>query len=133
MKHKTFITKKLDWLLGRPTFVRFARAAAVVMVQFFASPVYAVLTIDKPEDINKNILCPIAGYMFWILVALSTIMVLYAAFMYMTSQGDAEKVSKATKTITYAAVAIVVALLAKGFPMLIASIVGADDLSGKGC
>ena len=70
--------------------------------------------------------------MFWILITLSTIIVLYAAFMYMTSQGDEAKVSTATKTITYAAVAIVVALLAKGFPVIVASIVGAD-LSGKGC
>jgi hypothetical protein len=109
-----------------------ARAAVAACVQFFAFPAYAALTINNPDDINKSILCPIAGYMFWILITLSTIMVLYAAFMYMTSQGDETKVSTATKTITYAAVAIVVALLAKGFPMLVASIVGAD-LSGKGC
>ncbi|OGY99723.1 MAG: hypothetical protein A2945_01850 [Candidatus Liptonbacteria bacterium RIFCSPLOWO2_01_FULL_52_25] len=112
------------------TFSRLARAVAIaaqIAVPFVAG---AALNINTPEDINKQILCPIAAYMFWILIALSTVMVLYAAFMYLSSQGDAEKVGKATKTITYAAVAIVVALLAKGFPALISSIVGGPSVSG---
>ncbi len=101
------------------------RAGVLVLAQFFVSPASAALTINSPTDINTQVLCPIAAYMFWILIGLSVIMVIYSAFMYLTSQGETEKVSKATHTITYAAVAIVVALLARGFPALVASIVGA--------
>ena len=46
----------------------------------------------------------------------------WAAFTYLTAEDDTEKVHRATKTLTFAAVAIVVALVAKGFPYLIMSI-----------
>jgi hypothetical protein len=59
--------------------------------------------------------------MFWILISLSVIMIMWAAYLYVTAGDDTEKVKRATKTITYAAVAIVVALLAEGFPVLISS------------
>ena len=86
--------------------------------------------ITQPSDIGKQILCPIANAMFWVLVVTSTIMVLYAAWLYVISRGEDERVSTARRTITYAGIAIVVALLAKGFPALIGSIFGQPVSSG---
>ena len=56
------------------------------MVFFIASPAYAVegITLEKPEDINAKILCPIFTWMFWILMSLSVIMVLIGGYMYLT-------------------------------------------------
>jgi uncharacterized membrane protein len=67
--------------------------------------------------------------MFYFLIILSVIMIVVAAYLYLTSNGDPEKVGKATKSVTYAAVGIAVGLLAKAIPVLIASIVGASGIS----
>jgi hypothetical protein len=72
------------------------------------------------------------NWMFDILLTLSVIMVMWAAYVYLTAGDDTEKVHKATKTLTYAAVAILVALLAKGFPNIIASIFN-QDAGSLGC
>ena len=80
--------------------------------------------ISDKSQLGSGLLCPIISVMFVILIAISVIMVLWAAYLYVTAGDDTEKVHKATKTITYAAVAIVVALIAYGFPSLIASIFG---------
>ncbi|MEK7195480.1 MAG: hypothetical protein AAB655_02175 [Patescibacteria group bacterium] len=106
------------------------RVAVLIVPQlFFIGGASAQgINISDVSEIRTNILCRIANTMFWILITLSVIMVLWGAFMYMTSSGDEKKVGDATKTITYAAVGVVVALMAKGFPALIASIFGIDSL-----
>ncbi|MBI2622952.1 MAG: hypothetical protein HYW65_00030 [Candidatus Liptonbacteria bacterium] len=86
-------------------------------------PPSVTLATNKDEVIS-NILCPIARYMFWLLMVVSVIMILYAAFLYMTAEGGEEKVSKAHKIVAYAAVGIVVALLSYGFPFVVGSIFG---------
>jgi hypothetical protein len=95
-------------------------------------PVYAAgITLNNPSDV-VTMICSVAAAMFWVLIAVSVIMVLYGAFLYLTGGADAEKVKTAHKTIAYAAVGVLVALLAKGFPFIVASIVNATGLSG-GC
>lgn len=66
-------------------------------------------------------LCRIVGWAFAVLMFLAVIMVIYAAFLYLTAAGDPEKVKKANATILYAAIAIAVALLAKFLPDIVAS------------
>lgn len=73
-------------------------------------------------DLENNLFCPIINWMFFILIGVAIIMIMWAAYKYLTAGDDTEKVHSATKTITYAAVAVVVALLAKGFPAIIVSI-----------
>ena len=68
--------------------------------------------------------CNIIAAMFWILIVVSVIMILIAAFQYVLAGDDTEKTTKARKTLTYAAVGIAVALLATGFPSIIASVFG---------
>lgn len=73
---------------------------------------------------SNGFICRAASILFWILIALTVVFVLVAAYKYLTSGGDEAKVSSATKTITYAAIAIVVALLARGFPFIVSSVIG---------
>lgn len=58
---------------------------------------------------------------FWFLVA---IMIMYAAFKYLTAGGDPDKVKEATGILKYAVVGIAVALLVTVLPTLVASFIG---------
>lgn len=69
-------------------------------------------------------LCNVFNAGFDILLVIAAIMVLVGAYVYLTAGGDAEKVKTATKILTYTAVAIVVALLAKAFPWIITNLFG---------
>jgi cytochrome bd-type quinol oxidase subunit 2 len=70
----------------------------------------------------QQLMCNIVDWFFWIVITVSVIMVLVAAFDYITAGDDTEKTSKARRTLTYAAVGIAVALLAAGFPRIVASV-----------
>ncbi len=59
----------------------------------------------------------LARTIFWIV---AVAMILYAAFLYLTS-GGGEGVSKANATLRYAIIAIVVALIATSLPFLVRS------------
>ncbi len=74
-----------------------------------------------PQLIDK-----IATWLLEIGLVISTIIILYAAFLFMTSGGSAEKVTTARKTLLYAIIGITVLLLAKGVTTLIQNV-----LSGK--
>ncbi len=110
------------------------RLGTLPLTRFLSSEAHAAgITLKDYTEINSVILCPIARDMFWVLIAISTIMILVSAYMYVTAGGDPEKVGKATKTITYSAVGVVVALLARAFPLVIASIFNADLTAGSAC
>ena len=64
----------------------------------------------------------IVGWFFTGLIVLAVVFVLVAAFKYLTASGDPEKVKAASHQLIYAAVAIVVAIFARGFPLIIASL-----------
>lgn len=56
---------------------------------------------------------------------ISAFIVLIAGIRYITGQGDSKKVGEVHQTLLWAAIGVAVALFAKGFPFLIATIVGA--------
>jgi hypothetical protein len=66
----------------------------------------------------------IIKWLFTILLVMAVLMIIYAAFLYLTSGGDEEKTSKAHKTIIYAVVAIAVAFLAQGVSFVVAQLLG---------
>lgn len=92
----------------------------------------AALVTSAPS-LGGSLFCPIIKDMFGVLIFIAIIMVLYAAYTYLTAGDDTEKVHRATKTMTYAAIAIVVAIIAFGFPALIGSIFSGISLSGFTC
>lgn len=79
-----------------------------------------------------SIICNIFGDMFYVLLSVSVIMALWGAYLYVFSEGDAERPSEAKMALLYAAIGLVVGLMAKGAPFLIASLFGASS-SVKGC
>lgn len=94
----------------------------VVGQLLFFSQAHAAITLNNKDDIVDKIICPLFNTMFTVLIAVAIIMVLWAAYLFVIAQDDAEKITKARKTITYAAVAVVVALIALEFPFFISSV-----------
>jgi len=88
------------------------------------------IDVKDVSGLRTSVLCVVASAMFWILLSLSVVFAIVAAYKYLTSGGDTEKVSGATKTLTYAAVAVAVALLAKAIPLVIANLFNVSGISG---
>ncbi len=76
-----------------------------------------------------NDLCIVFAWMFYFLIVVAVIMVVVAAFKYLTAGGDPEKVKSAGATLMYAAVAIGVALLAKAVPLIVGNFLGAGTVT----
>jgi len=71
----------------------------------------------------------VVGWLFTFLVILTVVFVLLAAFRYLTASGDPEKVKGASNMLIYAAVAIVVALFARGLPLIVGSVFGGTGVN----
>jgi hypothetical protein len=71
----------------------------------------------------------IANWIFTILLILAVIYILLAAFKYLTSEGNSEKITSAHRMLIYALVAVAVAFLAKGLIFVVQSLVGAHSIS----
>jgi hypothetical protein len=117
-------------------------AAPVLALAFpvLASAQITNAPISAPSNINNisqitssaGIICIAINWIFWLLIVLTIIFVLVAAFKYLTAAGDPEKVKSASHTLLYAAIAVVVALIAKGLPLIVSSFIG-GGLSNIGC
>jgi Type IV secretion system pilin len=79
-----------------------------------------------------NALCQFTAYFIWMIITLCVIMVAIAAFNFMTSGGEPEKVSKARRYLIYSAVGVAVALCASVFPVLVGSTMGYQSPTGQG-
>lgn len=66
----------------------------------------------------------ITDWIFVFLVALSAIWILLGAFYLLTAVGDPEKIKKGRDYIMYAAIGLIVALLAKAIPGIAKTILG---------
>lgn len=71
-----------------------------------------------------TLVCRIFGYLFYALILATIFFVIMAAFKYLTAAGDPEKVKAANHQLLFAAVAIVVGILARVLPGIAASLVG---------
>lgn len=128
-------------------FTNFVREFGVSLASLMtlAFPLLASAQIQQPPvtaptpytNINQvtgqaGLLCTIINWIFWLLIVLTIIFVLVAAFKYLTAAGDPEKVKSAGNTLLYAAIAVVVALIAKGLPLIVSSFIG-GGLGSTGC
>jgi Type IV secretion system pilin len=72
----------------------------------------------------QSIATSVAGFIFWDIASpLAVIMVLVGAFQLITSSGSPEKVSKGRKTILWAAIGFLLAILAGGIVNIIQNFV----------
>lgn len=59
----------------------------------------------------------------WVLVApLSTIMMIWAGILFLTAEGDPQRISTAKKIVTYVVIGIATALIASGISIIITEI-----------
>jgi len=70
-----------------------------------------------------GVLGTIVDWIFTLLLVFAVIMVLIAAYNYLFSRGDNEKISKANKMLLYAAVAVAVGLLAQAVVFIVDNLV----------
>ncbi|MBU2101725.1 pilin [Patescibacteria group bacterium] len=75
-------------------------------------------SVNTPEGVI-GVVDNIAYWMFNILMALGTVFVLFAAFLYMISRGDPEKIQTAKRALIYAIVALVIGVLSGGVDALV--------------
>ncbi|MEE8131623.1 MAG: hypothetical protein V3T98_01080 [Candidatus Paceibacterota bacterium] len=78
-------------------------------------PPSPVTTVTGMVDVIDNIV----RWVYIIFFIIAVLYIILSAFTYLTAGGDEEKVKKAKNQIIYAAVAIIVALLAVGFQTII--------------
>ena len=84
--------------------------------------------ISGEIDAFEDVLCvmdTIADWMFTLLLALSTIFFLYAAFLYMNSGNEPSNLEKARHQLLYGAIALAIGMLSKGIAFVIAELLGA--------
>jgi len=83
-----------------------------------------------PKDFGSmiTIITTIARWMFGLLVALSIVFILYAAFLYVIAQGNDERIGTAKKILIYAVVGLVVGVLAGGIGVAVQSFLGTANL-----
>lgn len=89
-----------------------------------------ITNISQIAGTGGSIICVAINWIFWFLIVLTIIFVLVAAFRYLTASGDPEKVKSASRTLLYAAIAVVVALIAKGLPLIVSSFIGGGFTGG---
>lgn len=65
----------------------------------------------------------IINRMFGLLLALAVLFIIVAAYNYLFSAGEPEKVKTATRMITYAVIAIAVAALARGIVFIVRQLI----------
>ena len=82
-------------------------------------PISPVTSIGDVYRVLNNIL----RYIYTLFFILAAIFIVLAGFTYLTAGGDANKVKEAKSRLTYAIIAIVIALIAVGVRSIIMSII----------
>ena len=89
----------------------------LISLVFPIATLAAAVTPSLPELTGMELLemiGTIAQYLFWILLAVSIVMIVYAGILFVTASGKTEQVEQARHIILYAVIGIVVAMLAYG-------------------
>ena len=97
----------------------------IAVAAAYALPVTAFASnIDANTFVRNNIGNFINGIAAWfagIIFAFSILVILYAAFLFITAAGNEEKVTKAKTTIVFGLIGITVAMLAFGIKTILVS------------
>jgi uncharacterized membrane protein len=72
-----------------------------------------------------NIIERAAAWLYTLILAIAVVMLLYAAFLYLTAAGNDERIGKAKSIILYVVIAIIVAVVANGLISIVQSFFGA--------
>jgi len=75
----------------------------------------------------QGIIITVSQWMFGILMAVGIVFAMYSAFLFLTSQGEPDKLDKARKTLIWTIVAIFIGFLAWGTVGLVENLLGASS------
>jgi len=117
-----FISPLVAWAAGTPATPSPATANTGI-------PTAGIVSVQGA----LNYICLAFDYAFWFLLALAVLFGVVGAFKYLTSAGESEKVKAANNTLLYAAIAVAVALLARGIPLIVASLFQIPTGSLRSC
>ncbi|MBU2082002.1 hypothetical protein KKH14_01090 [Patescibacteria group bacterium] len=86
------------------------------------------VTIPNPLASNSimDLVDKVATWLLEVGLIISTIIIIWAAIVFMTSGGNTERVTTARKTLWYTIIGIVILLLAKGLTSLVANFLGGN-------
>lgn len=107
----------------------FLTANSRVLAQ--ANPVYE---IPNPFGVKtlEEVVQKIATWLLAVMTPVAVIMILYAAFLFMTSAGNEEKIKTAKRTLTWALVGLAIMIIGGGFVYLIQNLLSQSGTSTPG-
>lgn len=116
------------------TIVATIAGGVTMLLPFFAN---AVIPDRPPESIVSehgiegvgSLLTRLSGWIWGLILALSVIFILIAAFSFLTAGGEEEKIRKAKAFLLYAVVAVGVGALATGIVYVVLSFFGVANPS----
>jgi len=99
-----------------------------LLVSFFAK----AITFNPPFNTKsfEKLIDAIFNFIFWVGVAIVPIMVIVAAYFFLTSGGDPEKVRTAKKIIFWTLIGLIIVLMARGIPAIIKQIIEGGPVAG---
>lgn len=84
------------------------------------SPIQSIGTLIG----SGGVICNIFRWIFFILIVVAAVFIILAAFQYLTAGGDAEKIKGANRQIVYAAIAVIIAFVARVLPRIAVELIG---------
>ncbi|MBU1045544.1 hypothetical protein KJ616_00255 [Patescibacteria group bacterium] len=103
----------------------------VVFAGTFAMPVLAQtisVTPTSPPSYTASqalgIIGTLINYAFGFLLAVAVLMLIFAAYLYVTAGGNPETVGKANKMLMYALIGIAIAVIVRGLIALVGALLG---------
>ena len=100
----------------------------LLLAVFAALPAYAQ-KLSRPTvypDLTEYYLLAqgIANWLYAFALVFGVIMLIWAAFMYLSARDDEKQIEKAKQTIVYAIIGLVIAMLAAGVPAVLKNLLG---------
>lgn len=102
-----------------------------IIILFILFPVFSPSILAASGDPSESpvrsindvlqILNNIVGWVYRIFFVVAALFIIFAAYSYLTAQGNPETIQKVNKQILYAVIAIIVALLSLSFDVIIAN------------
>jgi len=82
------------------------------------------VTIENPLKTESltDLLENIYNYVVDFAIAISSVIIVWAGYLFLSAEGDEEKIKKAKRLLTWAVIGLVVSILAKGIALVIKKI-----------
>jgi len=96
------------------------------LILFFLPPILVVAITFEPLfklPTFEELINGIISFISWVAIAIVPIAIIVAAFYFLTSGGDPEKVRTAKRIIFYTIIGLIIILLARGLPAIIREII----------